>query len=132
MKFVFFNQNYLKDIIISKPDYKQAIENHRLLPSIDDDGNINGSMLLFNHKWSRHGIWQITDNIQIIENNEPKEDAQALLNSYLFVTEKSDDIFSGYSSDGILIKDIRNEILVKQINKTAHIYDIISLDNSNL
>ena len=50
MQYVLFNQNYLNDIIISDPDYKQAIENHRLISEIDDDGNINGSMLLFNHK----------------------------------------------------------------------------------
>jgi hypothetical protein len=72
-----------------------------------------------------HGIWQITDDIHIIKKHHPQEDAQALLNSYIFVTEKSDDTFSGYSSDGILREDLSNEILGKQINKTAHIYDII-------
>ena len=50
MQYVLFNQNYLNDIIISDPSRKQAIENHRLISEIDDDGNINGSMLLFNHK----------------------------------------------------------------------------------
>ena len=50
MQYVLFNQKYLNDIIISEPYYKQAIENHRLISEIDDDGNINGSMLLFNHK----------------------------------------------------------------------------------
>jgi hypothetical protein len=78
-----------------------------------------------------HGIWQITDDIHIIKKDHPQEDAQALLNSYIFVTEKSDDTFWGYSSDGRLRK-LSNKILGKQINKTAHIYDIISLHNSNL
>ena len=48
MKYVTFNQNYLNDIIISDSDYKQAIENHRLIPKVDDNGNINGTILLFN------------------------------------------------------------------------------------
>jgi hypothetical protein len=50
MKYIIFNQNYLKDIIISKHYHEQAIENHRLISKIDDIGNINGSILLFNHK----------------------------------------------------------------------------------
>ena len=32
MQYVLLNQNYLKDIIISRSEYKQAIENHRLIP----------------------------------------------------------------------------------------------------
>jgi hypothetical protein len=78
-----------------------------------------------------NGIWQLTDDIQIIKKHHPQEDAQALLNSYIFVTEKSHDTFSGYSSDGKLRK-LSNKIIGNQINKKAHIYDIISLDNSNL
>jgi len=50
MKYITLNQNYLKDIKTSLFDYKQAIENHRLISKIDDDGNISGSILLFNHK----------------------------------------------------------------------------------
>jgi hypothetical protein len=50
MKYITFNQNYLDDIKISRPDYIQAIENHRLISKIDDSGNIKGSVLLFNHK----------------------------------------------------------------------------------
>ena len=50
MKYITFNQNYLKDIIISKDYLEQAIENHRLISKINDSGNINGSILLFNHK----------------------------------------------------------------------------------
>ena len=49
MTYLLFNQKYLNDIISSTYD-KQAIENHRLMSLIDDDGNINGSILLFNHK----------------------------------------------------------------------------------
>jgi hypothetical protein len=50
MTYIIFNKKYLNDIIISDGDSKQAIENHRLMPNVDDNGNINGSLLLFNHK----------------------------------------------------------------------------------
>ena len=50
MKYIILNQNYLNDMIISDDRYKQAIENHRLISKIDNNGNINGSILLFNHK----------------------------------------------------------------------------------
>ena len=50
IKYITLNQNYLYDIITSDSLHKQAIENHRLIPKIDDNGNINGSILLFNHK----------------------------------------------------------------------------------
>lgn len=52
MKYITFNPLYLKHIIVSDDDQTQSIENHRLVPEIDDNGNINGSMLLFNHKQS--------------------------------------------------------------------------------
>ncbi len=68
----------------------------------------------------------------MIKKHHPQENTQKLLNSFLFITQKSDDTFSGYLSDGRLRKDLSNEILGKQINKTAFIYDIINLDNSNL
>ncbi len=111
---------------------KQIIKSHRLISSIDDNDNINGSMLIFNHKYSLKGIWQITDDIQIIEKHHSQEDAKALLSSYFFVTKKENGILEGYSSDGIFRKDLSNEILAKQIYKTTHFYDIINLDNSNL
>jgi hypothetical protein len=41
----------------------QLYENHRLVPKIDDDGNIIGSLLLFNHKFSYDGIWKIKNNL---------------------------------------------------------------------
>jgi hypothetical protein len=92
MQFVIFNQNYLNDIIISDPEIpnlKQAVENHRLISKIDDDGNINGSMLLFNHKQSNYGIWQITNDAEIIKLYHPEEDANLFLNSYIFVLYKN-------------------------------------------
>ncbi len=87
---------------------------------------------MFNHKQSLHGIWKITDDIQIIEKYHSQEDGHALLSSYFFVTKKLNGSFEGYSSDGIFRIDLKNEILAKQINKTAHFYDIINLNNSNL
>ena len=54
--------------------------NHLLVSSIDDDGNINGSMIMFNHKYSDYGIWQITNDIEIIKEHHPQEDAQELIN----------------------------------------------------
>ncbi len=54
--------------------------NHRLVSSIDDDGNINGTMLLYNHKYSGYGLWQITEDIEIIKKNYPQENAQELIN----------------------------------------------------
>ena len=51
-KFISLNPKYIDDIVLTSSDYKQPIENHRLISKIDDDGNINGSILLFNHKQS--------------------------------------------------------------------------------
>jgi hypothetical protein len=49
MQYIVFNQEYLKNII-SSDENKQAIENHRLISKIDENGNVKGSLLLFNHK----------------------------------------------------------------------------------
>jgi hypothetical protein len=38
-----------------------------LIPKIDDDGNIDGSILLFNHMQSNEGIWTITGDIDKIK-----------------------------------------------------------------
>jgi hypothetical protein len=53
-----------------------------------------------------------------------------ILNSQIFVTKKEGDTFSGYLSEGIFRKDLSSEILSKQINKAANIYDIINLNNN--
>lgn len=49
MKYITFSQKYIKDIISTNIN-QEPIENHRLVSCVDDDGNINGSLLLFNHK----------------------------------------------------------------------------------
>ena len=51
MQYITFNPDYLSNIMINpnKGNYKQAIENHRLISLIDDDGNIKGSSLIFNN-----------------------------------------------------------------------------------
>ena len=51
-----------------------------------------------------------------------------MLDSEIFVSKKDYDEFSGYLADGIL-RNLRTAILKrKQVNKTAHIYDIINLN----
>jgi hypothetical protein len=54
MSQILFPPEYLKKIVIepNREKFKQAIENHRLISIIDDDGNIDGSALAFNHKYS--------------------------------------------------------------------------------
>jgi len=49
MQYIVLNQAYLRNII-SSDENKQVIENHRLIPKIDENGNIKGCLLLFNHK----------------------------------------------------------------------------------
>ena len=44
----------------------------------------------------------------------------------------NENTFSGYLADGILKENLSKEILSRQINKTAHIYDIINLDQNRL
>jgi hypothetical protein len=65
---------------MSDDKYKQAIENHRLISKIDNNGNMNGSILLFNHKQSIYGIRKV-----IGDNHNEKEDS--LLNSFIFITK---------------------------------------------
>ena len=125
MKYIILNQNYLNDIITSDDRFKQAIENHRLISKIDNNGNINGSILLFNHKQSRYGTRKVAGNISNGEQD-------ALLDSFVFVTDDNDDSCSGYSFDGIFRKGIKKEMLGEQINSTGHIYDIIDLEEENI
>jgi hypothetical protein len=132
MKYIILNQNYLNDIITSDDDYEQAIENHRLISKIDNNGNINGSILLFNHKQSRYGIRKVTRDISKIREYHPNGEADAMLDSFVFVTEDNKDSYSGYSFDGILREGIKKEMLGEQINSTGHIYDIIDLDGDNI
>ena len=70
----------------------------------------------------------MTDDIDIIKKHQLEEISDLLIDSEIFVTKKVDYKFSGYLSDGILREDISSELLSKQINKTAHIYDIINLN----
>ena len=60
-----------------------------MISKIDDSGNINGSILLFNHKRSQEGIWKVTNDIDIIKESHPDGQADALLNSFMFVTGSS-------------------------------------------
>ena len=87
MKYITFKQNYLNNILITISDYKQAIENHRLISKIDDNGNINGSILLFNHKQSNDSIQRVTGDINIIKEHYPSGEADKLLNSFLYFIE---------------------------------------------
>ena len=48
------------------------------------------------------------------------------------VHSKTNDNFDAYLFDGELIKGLSTEILGTQINKRAHIYDVINLDDSEL
>jgi len=48
------------------------------------------------------------------------------------VYNKTNDAFDAISSDGILIKGLSIQILGEQINESAHIYDVINLDDSEL
>jgi hypothetical protein len=57
-----------------------------------------------------------------------QETANSLLDSSIFVIKKDLDKFSGYSADGILRNDLSLKILSKQVNETAHIYDIININ----
>ena len=88
MQYITFNHDYLNKIIIEPNDknYKQAIENHRLISLIDDHGNINGSALVFNNKLSQHGIWKIIEDIKTIKEFHTEEIANILANQYIFVT----------------------------------------------
>ena len=36
------------------------------MPNIENDGSINGSKLLINHKKSDYGIWKITQNMDLV------------------------------------------------------------------
>lgn len=38
-----------------------------LISKIDDNGNINGSILLFSHKYSENGIWKLTNDTKLIK-----------------------------------------------------------------
>ncbi len=76
--------------------YKQAIENHRLISKIDDNGNINGSILLFNHKQSNDSIQRVTGDINIIKQYYPSGEADRLLNSFLYFIEVEDEYFKKY------------------------------------
>ena len=87
MKYITFKQNYLNNILITISDYKQAIENHRLISKIDDNGNINGSILLFNHKQSNDSIQRVTEDINIIKEHYPSGEGDKLLNSFLYFIE---------------------------------------------
>ncbi len=40
--------------------------------------------------------------------------------------------FYGFLADGTVKENLSNEILSREINKTAHIYDIINLDQNRL
>jgi hypothetical protein len=42
MKYITLNQIYLNDMIITDPE-------QRLIPKMDDNGNINGAVLLISH-----------------------------------------------------------------------------------
>ena len=48
------------------------------MPQIDDDGNVKGNFLLFNHKYSFNGIWKIKDNLVELDQNLSKEAALKL------------------------------------------------------
>jgi hypothetical protein len=55
-----------------------------LISKIDDNGNIYGSILLFNHKMSLYGIRKVTGDINIIKQYYPTGEADYLLDSFLF------------------------------------------------
>ncbi len=49
MKYITLNKKYIDNIVSTKYNIN-PIENHRLISKIDDDGNVNGSLLMINHK----------------------------------------------------------------------------------
>ena len=50
MKYITLNQSYIDNIINRFPRDSHTEENHRLISKMDENGNIYGSTLLFNHK----------------------------------------------------------------------------------
>lgn len=115
MQYITFNHDYLNKIII-KPNvnnYKQAIENHRLISLMDDNGNINGSALIFNNKLSQYGVWKITEDIESIKRHHSEQIAKTLVGKFIFVTDITNETFSGYLFDGILKEDLNIELLDK-------------------
>ena len=75
-----------------------------MISKIDNNGNINGRFLIFNHKQSRYGIRKEIGDIHF-----EKEDA--LLDSFVFITKDYGDSCTGYSFDGIYRKVIKKETL---------------------
>ena len=49
MKYLTLNKKYIDNIISTKYN-NNPMENHRLISKIDDDGNVEGSLLAVNHK----------------------------------------------------------------------------------
>ena len=78
-------------------------EKERLIPVINDDGNIDGCIALLNLSQTHEGIYQISDDVSIIEKYNPLElfkNGPVLSISYPFINDY-------YQIDFIKCKNIR-------------------------
>ena len=67
MKFLTFNEDYINSVKSSQ-DNNNPIENNRLIPKIDDDGNITGVLALISNQQYLFGIHKITSDLDKLNN----------------------------------------------------------------
>ncbi len=85
-------------------------EKERLIPLINDDGNIDGCIALLNLSQTHEGIYQISDDISIIEKYCSEDQIKILserLGHYVYVKKKFKDHFHGFFSDGFFMINIK-------------------------
>ena len=85
-------------------------EKERLIPVINDDGNIDGCIALLNLSQTHEGIYQISDDVSIIEKYCSEDQIKILserLGRYVYVKKKFKDHFHGFFSDGFFMINIK-------------------------
>ena len=85
-------------------------EKERLIPVINDDGNIDGCIALLNLSQTHEGIYQISDDVSIIEKYCSEDQIKILserLGRYVYVKKKFKDHFHGFFSGGFFMINIK-------------------------
>ena len=73
MKYLTFNEDYNYSVKSSQ-DNNNPIENNRLIPKIDDDGNISGVLALISNQQYLFGIHKISSDIENLENHHSEQE----------------------------------------------------------
>ena len=66
--YITLSQQYLREIKSSNKN-KFVIENNRIIPFVNDDGTIDGSYVMINHKQSNQGVYKITPDEEVLKSN---------------------------------------------------------------